>query len=228
MYAWLHAFAIRRDGTPSVRRRLMALAAVLLVVGCTSGERTAGAPAEAGDTRTVHVLRVGWHSGIIVPRAAALAGGIVEARGLPPGSWLEFGWGDRDYFTAPDPDLADALVAGMVPSDAVMHVVAYDALPAPGEQVAIVAVPLSDAGFERLVDEIAAAFDRPEGGVAESLAGTADLGGTFFPAHGRFYLFNTCNTWAARRLANAGVPLSPGGVVTADDLMQRLRAALGR
>jgi hypothetical protein len=40
------------------------------------------------------------------------------------------------------------------------------------------------------------------------------------------YLFNTCNTWTARMLRAGGVNLSPSGVVTADDLVARLRAAV--
>jgi uncharacterized protein DUF2459 len=30
----------------------------------------------------------------------------------------------------------------------------------------------------------------------------------FYPAHGQFHLFNTCNTWAARALQAAGYPMS--------------------
>jgi hypothetical protein len=48
-------------------------------------------------------------------------------------------------------------------------------------------------------------------------------GAYFYPAHGGFHLFNTCNTWAARALSEAGLDISAGGVMTADDLMSRVR-----
>ena len=47
--------------------------------------------------------------------------------------------------------------------------------------------------------------------------------GRFYAAQGRFHLGNTCNTWTARMLRAAGVDIDPGGVVTAGDLMGRLR-----
>ncbi len=49
----------------------------------------------------------------------------------------------------------------------------------------------------------------------------------FYDARGRFHLFNTCNTWTARTLRAGGVNLSPSGVITADELVVRLRAAIG-
>ena len=36
-----------------------------------------------------------------------------------------------------------------------------------------------------------------------------------------------CNTWTARMLRAGGVNLLPSGVITADELMARLRAAVG-
>ena len=48
----------------------------------------------------------------------------------------------------------------------------------------------------------------------------------FYNARGAFHLFNTCNTWTARKLKQGGVAISPSGVVTADGLMRRLRRAV--
>jgi hypothetical protein len=109
-----------------------------------------------------------------------------------------------------------------------MHVVARSALPRSRDgDVDTVAVPLSEAGYARLTHEIAAAFDRSGEIAAEPLPRRGQQG-AFYPAHGAFHLFNTCNSWVARRLAAAGVPLSPTGIATADTLMARVRAALPR
>jgi uncharacterized protein (TIGR02117 family) len=211
------------------RRLLAALAGLAVVSACAGTTQLPPAPAVTDDApRTILLVRTGWHTGIVLPRDDALAGGIAEAGDFAPGTWLEFGWGDRDYFTAPNPGLLDALVAGLVPTNSAMHVVARSALPRSRDgDVDTVAVPLSEAGYARLMGEIAAAFDRGGGTAAAPLPRRGQQG-VFYPAHGAFHLFNTCNTWIARRLAAAGVPLSPTGIATADTLMARVRAALRR
>ncbi|MGH8525150.1 MAG: DUF2459 domain-containing protein, partial [Gammaproteobacteria bacterium] len=43
----------------------------------------------------------------------------------------------------------------------------------------------------------------------------------FYPARGKFHLFNTCNTWAARALGAAGYSISPAVMV--DTLVSEAR-----
>ena len=68
-----------------------------------------------------------------------------------------------------------------------------------------------------------AALTPTEGGRGETVARGLYQDSWFYPAHGRFHLLNTCNTWTARMLTAAGVGVSPSGVNTAEDLMRRLR-----
>ncbi len=75
----------------------------------------------------------------------------------------------------------------------------------------------------RLIAQIETSFDRPEGGRGETVARGLYQDSRFYPARGRFHLFNTCNTWTARMLTAAGAGVSPSGVTTAEDLMRRLR-----
>jgi len=45
----------------------------------------------------------------------------------------------------------------------------------------------------------------------------------FYPARGKFHLFNTCNSWTARALKAAGYPLGMLDPVTADELIAKVR-----
>ena len=87
-------------------------------------------------------------------------------------------------------------------------------------------VALTDDGFRRLIGAIAGDFERPDGTRAQPVSPGLYRDSYFYNAHGTFQLFNTCNTWTARLLSSAGVDLSPSGVVTADEMMERLRAAV--
>lgn len=219
-----------------MRRPLTALLAGLWLAACSPGTpplpqgASGGAPAEPGPPlHEVRVVSNGWHAVIAVRREAVAATGLLpEAARYPEAEFLEFGWGDRTYFPAPDKSLGMTLEAALVPTDAVLHLAG---LPAPPERLRpddeVVTLRLGEAGFRALVGAVSAYVERPAPGVAaEPLSEGLRPGSDFYAAKGRFYLLNTCNTWTARVLRAAGLPVEPAGVVTADDLMERLREAL--
>ena len=105
---------------------------------------------------------------------------------------------------------------------AVMHMAGLARAPEPGHAGSeVVVVALTESGFRHLVGAIAGEFKRPKP-IARGLYPDSN----FYDARGTFHLFNTCNTWTARMLCAAGVDLSPSGVITANQLMARLRAAI--
>lgn len=207
--------------SPLGRLRSAGLAVLLLVVGET--------PATAAERQLVEIASNGWHGAIVVRRDAIPAGLLPELADLPPSPYVEFGWGDREYFPKPDPGFVDALAAGLVPGPAVMHVVALDA---PATQAfpkaEVVALTLEPFAFETLMRDVDTDIDRPDGGLAQPVAPGLHPGRSqFYPAHGKFHALNTCNTWTARKLQAAGLDVSPDGVRRAADLMGRLRELPG-
>ena len=164
-----------------------------------------------------------------MPRGAIVASGRVpEIAAFPDVAYVEFGWGDRDYYTSADPSVFQALAAGLSPTPSVLHLIG---MPVPPQrfyvEVEVLAIPVSEAMLDRLIAHIDAEFDRQDGQTATPLPSALMRGAFFYPAKDDFHLFNTCNTWVARTLAQAGVDISPRGVITADDLMARLRDVPG-
>lgn len=206
------------------------LAAVLLLVltGCGGpAPPPAAAPDEGPADHVVHVVSNGWHTGIVVPRDA-LGDMVPEAGDFPEAAWFEFGWGDREYYPAESPDVGMALSAVLVPTPAVVHLAGFDAVPRRhGPDDVTIALPVSAEGLARLVAALDAAFDRGEGARAEAIAPGLYATSLFYPAHGEFHLFNTCNTWVAQRLQAARPELDARGVQTAGDLTGRVRALIG-
>lgn len=178
--------------------------------------------------RTVYVVSNGWHTSIALAREDLPPGRVPEAADFPEAPFLEFSWGDREYYPTPQPSFAMALDAAMLPSPAVMHLVGLHGPPQQSFLKAeVLAVALSAAQLDRITAAIAADFDRPASGRAAVIAPGLYANSRFYPAHGRFHLFNTCNSWTARMLALAGLPLSGSPVIRAGDLMSRLRALPG-
>lgn len=189
-------------------------------------------PADPGPRRnTVSVISNGWHTAIIAPRSRIVATGLLpEAADYPSAQFLEFGWGDRVYYTAPETRISNTLRAALIETPAVMHVVGHKRAPRPAgsrPNFEVVDVALTDSGFWNLVRAIAGEFERPDGVRAKPVLPGLYPDSYFYPARGTFHLFNTCNTWTARMLRAGGVKLSPSGISTADALMARLRNAVG-
>ena len=214
----------------SVMRRIVPILAALvlaLAVACQAPRQVATPrpAAEAGPGAiTIQVVSNGWHTGIVIARRALPAGAIPEAQDFPDAPYLEFGWGDADYYPTPEAGIGVALRAALMPTPAVVHLVG---LPGPPRQVFPKAetldLVLAPDGFRRLIDYLESSFDRRGAIRADASApGLYDFS-RFYPATGEFHLFNTCNTWTAAALKAAGWPVTVDGTIRAEDLMAQLR-----
>ena len=174
---------------------------------------------------TFYVTRSEGHSGIVLSRATLPAGYISEAADFPTSSYLSFGWGDADYYPAPEPTLGMTLRAVFLPTRAVMHLAGLSAHPRElFPEIEVVALRASRRRFRKLVAYLDRSFDREGARRAKPVAPGQLTFSLFYKAVGDFHLFNTCNTWTARALEEAGWPIKVIGTITADDLMEQVRA----
>ncbi len=199
-----------------------------LVISAAAIAETPPPTRSEGLTYAVRVMSNGWHTAIIVSRQDVVATGLLpEAGDFPDAVYLEFGWGDREYYPAEKKTVGIALGAALTATPAVMHMVGLARAPElTYANVEVVLVELEDDGFRDLVGTIAADFKRPTGDRAAPISRGLYANSYFYDAHGTFHLFNTCNTWVARVLHASGMNLSPSGVITADGMMARLRDAV--
>jgi uncharacterized protein (TIGR02117 family) len=215
---------------------LLIFSAILLVAACQP-QPVVSAPGadvpEQGNSRqarvAIYVASNGWHSAIVVPRAALPPGALPEAGDFPNAAYLSFGWGDAAYFPAPDPGLGVTFRAIVKPTPAVLHLAGLASHPRqvfPADEV--VELTATARQFEALVAFLDATFDRAGAARAPAIAPGLHRFSLFYRAKGEFHLFNTCNTWTARGLAAGGWPIRVSGTVTAEDLMTQVRALAER
>lgn len=173
-------------------------------------------------TFTVFVSSNGWHTDITIARSDIPVGRIPESADFHAATFLQFGWGDADYYTEPKPGMFTTLGAAF-PGPAVVHVAGLSRRPSETfAGIEEVAVTLDSATFERLVDYLHDSFARGgEARISSTVPGVYSFS-RFYPATGEFHLFNTCNTWTARGLAAAGLDISVSGVKEAGDVMRQL------
>ena len=184
------------------------------------------APAFALAREAAHRIWVasnGWHSGIVLARADVPESVIPEIADFPHARFFEFGWGDAEFYPAREAGAWLALRAAF-PGPAVMHVAGLPDHPARlWPQVTILPFAVDTQGLRRLLVFLRHSFDRAGAGRAEVTARGIYPFSLFYPATGRFHLFNNCNTWTAQALTAMGLGASLGGVNTAEELISRIR-----
>ena len=174
---------------------------------------------------SIQVVSNGWHTGIVLERAAIPPGAIPEAEDFPGAAYLEFGWGDAEFYPAKEFTVGLALRAALFPSAALMHVAGLAAHPGmvfPGNEK--LGLEVSAPEFGKLVEFISASFMRINAAArAFAIAPGLYSFSKFYPAKGKFHLLNTCNRWTARALAAAGLDVDPSWTLRAEGVMAQLR-----
>ena len=177
------------------------------------------------DVRTeIFVASNGWHSAIFLPRAAIPPSAITVAAEFSEAVFLGFGWGDAAFFPARDPGFTTLLSAAFQPTPSVVHVTGLRSHPrAAFPKDEVIALTVSADGFRDLLAFLNASFTRDGAGRVSAHSPGLHSFSKFYRANGDFHLFNNCNSWTARGLAAAGLPIEADGIFRAEGLMAALR-----
>lgn len=175
---------------------------------------------------TVWVLDHGWHAAIVVRRADVEQALWPAVEDFPVATFIEVAWGDRDFYMARPATAWLAIRAAFLAAGSVLHVVGFSTpIAAYFPESEIVELRLSRHGLDALTRFIDAEHQRDREGrpvrVERGLYGAS----WFYAARGTYHLVNTCNTWVARALRAAGLPVTPTGVITAGGVMRQARRA---
>ena len=193
---------------------------LLLWLACSA------AAARAEDCRTIHVVDHGYHTGLILAADAFDAAATLGTDAFAGAGWLQFGWGDAEFYQARDPGLSMAISALLSSRGAVLHVLGLPV--APGETYPpdrTIALGISPAGLGRIVERLRQTFVRAPGAYPVATGSSYGGRGRFYRATGDYSLAYTCNHWMAGLLAPGGVNIDPGGAALSADLMAMLSDA---
>lgn len=173
--------------------------------------------------RSVFIVHSSWHAAIVLHKSDISPDAVPELVDFPRAEFIEFSWGDKDYFPNPQAGFFSALKAAFWSSGSVLHVVGFtDEVAHFYSSAQIIELSLSAPAYARLLGYISGTFSRPAAGRrAPSSAGLFAYS-HFYPATHKFSLLNTCNAWVAAALESAGLPVSPSYVITAGQLAEQI------
>lgn len=173
--------------------------------------------------KSVFIVHGGWHAAIVLYAEDISLANVPEMVDFPQVRFIEFSWGDKDYFPDPHAGPFTAIKAAFWSSGSVLHLVGFTEAIArfyPGAE--IIALQFAAPAYGKLVSYLSQTFSRPEPGVAASSRAGLYPDSRFYPATRQFALWNTCNTWVAEALAAGGFPISPSFVITAGQLSEEI------
>ena len=207
-----------RDFTPR------SILIVFLTYACSIPAAEIPLPDDRKNVRTVFVAHDAWHAAIVTKKSDIPIAVLPELRDFPSAEYLEFSWGDRDYFPAPDAGVGLVLKAAFWSSGSILHVVGFKK---PVQEffpsAEIIEIHLPEEDFQRLIKFISDTFSRPDPPAPAEARPGLFPNGRFYAAEGKFSLLRTCNTWVGEALSSAGLPIRPGYVITAANLSNQLR-----
>jgi len=220
------------DTTPCcrfVKRRSRMLAATMLVfflmIACSASHSLPDPTKKPAGEVKIYVTKRGWHTGLLVPKTNIKASMPAVVEDFPDASHLNFSWGDKKFFMAPEGTVFLALRAALLPTRSVMHVDGLDRLPPwYTESPDVVAVELSRQGFDSMTAFIKESFEREQDSALVVLRENAGGMSSFYLSGITYWGTRTCNVWTARALKKAGLDLQPVFMLTAGQVMDKAKA----
>lgn len=202
--------------------RLLLFIFMILTTGCAEQSNVLFPPKKGEQTRTIFLVNHGWHAGIVLKRSEIRLASWPKFQAFTHMNYMEIGWGDRNYYTSPDPGPELAAKALLLPTSSVLHLVGFQGSPEnyfPYSE--IIRIDLSVPGFEEMVHHISKSFSRDQYGSVIQLGSGFYEYSQFYASEETYHLCKTCNTWTATVLQTAGCPVTRAS--TANGLMTQAR-----
>jgi uncharacterized protein (TIGR02117 family) len=188
-----------------------------LLCGCASVPRDAAIPDGEG---RIYVVERGWHTDIGLS-VDAVSGPLASLEGSIPGiRYMVFGFGERAFYMAHEEN-SFTMLGALLPSKSAILLTALRAPPDVAfADYEAAALRLPQSGVDRIADAIWQSLEK-RNGVAIRLADGPYLGSVFYAGGETYDAFDTCNTWTARLLRDAGFPVETH-VLFADQVMRQV------
>ena len=196
----------------------------LMLLGCTSANEYTGRDS-AGELypHKIYVINQGWHTGIVLKVNEVNIADMPEIIEFRGNEYIDIGWGDEAYYRIPGFDIKLAARALLSPTSSTLKI---RTLNIPVETYYktyryCIEYHLTEDEFKELCRYISNTFLKSRDRRPVVLENRQNII-YFYKAVGDYHLFNTCNTWVAGALEEAGFPVNSTMVVSASNLFNEI------
>lgn len=163
----------------------------------------------------IYFIKQRWHTAIVFNTADINPLHFPIVKNFSNYKMIDIGWGDEEFYQYPDFDWELAFKALFYPTPSTLRIEGISISKELYFDVSEIVVKLNvDADqLREILKFINNTFYRDENG--EKVLSSKGAGQIiFYAAKGKYHLFNTCNTWLARCLKNAGLQIKTDIILT--------------
>lgn len=165
--------------------------------------------------KEIFLIKQRWHTAIVFQTSDIDSSIFPVIKNFNKFKMIDIGWGDEEFYQYPDFDWELAFKALFYPTPSTLRIEGISISRELYFDLSEIVVRLlvSDSQFNAILKYIDNTFYRDEFG-EKILSNRASGQIIFYAANGKYHLFNTCNTWLARCLRNAGLDIKTDIILT--------------
>jgi len=165
--------------------------------------------------KEIFLIKQRWHTAIVLQTSDIDSIIFPIINQFREYKMIDIGWGDEEFYQYPDFDWELAFKALFVPTPSTLRVEGISISRELYFDLSEIVLKLivTDEQFVKILKYIDDTFYRKEN---QEILLSSKAGGQiiFYAAKGEYHLFNTCNTWLAKCLNNAGLNIKTDIILT--------------
>lgn len=164
----------------------------------------------------LYVVNWGFHTAILLEQPKGWKLGPPNA---PTSRYVEYGWGDKQFFMMSDTSFLTTLAAGIFPTDSVMYLRGRDTLlEAQNYARQLYYRQISAQQLYDLITTLEQSFQRQAGERSMPYPPVPNFKGQFYPGREYYVIWSDCNAWTIRHLQEIEVAHSLVPVIFAEQV----------
>jgi len=164
----------------------------------------------------VYFIKQNWHTAIVLKTSELDSFSFKEYNHFKKYKLIDIGWGDEEFYQYPDFDSGLAFNALFHKTPSTLRVEGINISKEDYFDVSeiVIELTLSDDQFRKICNYINNTFKLNKDDITLILSSRGGGQIIFYKANGNYHLFNTCNTWLANGLKQAGLEIENNIILT--------------
>lgn len=168
------------------------------------------------DDHKIYFIKQRWHTAIVLNTKELNSNLFIVYDSFNDYELIDIGWGDEEFYQVPGFDSGLAFKALFHETPSTLRVEGINISKTDYFDLSEIVIELSvtDNQFIKICNFINNTFELDENNLPAILSEKAGGKIIFYKAKGKYYIFNTCNTWLAKCLNSAGLEIEENIILT--------------
>lgn len=164
----------------------------------------------------IYFIKQNWHTAIVFNTLELDSQKFIEYNSFSEFGLIDIGWGDEEFYQYPGFDSGLAVKALFYATPSALRIEGVNLKKEEYFNLSEIVIELvvTDEQFIKICTYINETFYKNDYGGVEILSRKADEKIIFYKAVGSYHLFNTCNTWLANGIRQAGIEIEENIILT--------------